>query len=165
MPRRAVGSFDQVTIGVCGSHANISILEKHPAIFTFDAFGRTFSYSMAFEIQIVRHFSAAHQLRLYNGSLEPLHGHNWVVRVTVARAELDRIGVVMDFHKLERIVDKIIGPMDNRHLNELPAFDDLNPSAENVALHVARNLALPASVKLLTVQVWETPENSAIYRP
>lgn len=120
---------------------------------------------MAFEIQIVRHFSAAHQLRLYNGSLEPLHGHNWVVRVTVARAELDRIGVVMDFHKLERIVDKIIGPMDNRHLNELPAFDDLNPSAENVALHVARNLALPASVKLLTVQVWETPENSAIYRP
>jgi hypothetical protein len=55
--------------------------------------------------------------------------------------------------------------MHNRHLNELEAFASLNPSAENVALVVARSLpALPAGVRLARVVVWETPENSATYR-
>ena len=120
---------------------------------------------MAFEISTTRHFSAAHQLRLYDGSLEPLHGHNWRVRVTVAAPRLDAIGVVMDFHELERLLDAISVPMDNRHLNELVPFDrELNPSAENVAFHIARSLHLPADVRLERVEVWETDENSAVYR-
>jgi 6-pyruvoyltetrahydropterin/6-carboxytetrahydropterin synthase len=121
---------------------------------------------MPFEITTTRHFSAAHALRLYDGSLEPLHGHNWVVKVTVRGETLDAIGVVMDFHELERQVDAIVGPLHNRHLNEaLPA--GLNSSTENVALHVGRGVAhkLPAGVRLTRVEVWETAENSAVYLP
>src|SRR5215213_6231567 len=103
---------------------------------------------MPFQITTTRHFSAAHQLRLYDGSLEPLHGHNWVARITVSAEKLDAIGVVMDFHELERRLDAIITPMHNTHLNELPAFRSLNPSTENVALHIGRSLSLPAGVKL-----------------
>src|SRR5688572_2195891 len=40
-------------------------------------------HRMTFEITTTRHFSAGHQLVLYDGSLEPLHGHNWVVKVSV----------------------------------------------------------------------------------
>lgn len=120
---------------------------------------------MPFEITTTRYFSAAHQLRLYDGSLEPLHGHNWQLKVTVAAPKLDSIGVVMDFHELERLVDAIVTPLHNRHLNETEAFGKLNPSAENVALHVGRSLKLPASVQLVAVEVWETPENSAVFRP
>jgi 6-pyruvoyltetrahydropterin/6-carboxytetrahydropterin synthase len=119
---------------------------------------------MPFDISTTRHFSAAHQLRLYDNSLEPVHGHNWKVRVTVRANQLDSIGVVMDFHELERRVDAIIGPFHNRHLNELPAFTTLNPSAENVALYVAQTLRLPNHVMLYTVEVWETPENRAVWR-
>jgi 6-pyruvoyltetrahydropterin/6-carboxytetrahydropterin synthase len=118
---------------------------------------------MAFEIRTARTFSAAHQLRLYDGSLEPLHGHNWRVEVTVAAAGLDSIGVVMDFHELERLLDQIIAPMQNKHLNELAAFAEMNPSAENVALHIAQSLHLPAAVRLTRVEVWETQENSAAW--
>ena len=118
---------------------------------------------MHFEICTARTFSAAHQLRLYDGSLEPLHGHNWRVEVTVAAAKLDSIGVVMDFHELECLIDQIIGPMHNTHLNELSAFADMNPSAENVALHIARSLPLPPAVRLTRVEVWETEENSAAW--
>src|SRR5579884_3982693 len=103
---------------------------------------------MPFEITTTRSFSAAHQLVLYDGSLEPLHGHNWRVKVTVAALDLDAIGVVMDFHELERAVDAIVGPMHNRHLNELPAFSSRNPSAENVAWHIAQSLRLTESVSL-----------------
>ena len=116
---------------------------------------------MRYEIRTNRRFSASHQLRLYDGSLEGLHGHNWRVEVTVSAPRLDAIGVVMDFHELERRIDAIIGPMHNRHLNDLPAFATANPSAENVAGHIAMALALPDGVKLRSVQVWETEENSA----
>jgi 6-pyruvoyltetrahydropterin/6-carboxytetrahydropterin synthase len=119
---------------------------------------------MPFQITTTRHFSAAHQLRLYDGSLEPVHGHNWAVKVTVQADRLDAIGVVMDFHELERLVDLLITPMHNRHLNELSIFAELNPSAENVALTIGESLSLPSGVKLVCVEVWETLENSAIYR-
>src|SRR5687768_16689846 len=120
---------------------------------------------MGFEIATTRHFAAAHQLRLYDGSLEPLHGHNWRVKVTVSAPHLDAIGVVMDFHELERLVDEVVTPMHNRHLNDLPPFRSANPSAENVAVHVARSLRLPDVVGLVSVEVWETEENSAVFRP
>jgi len=121
---------------------------------------------MPFEITTTRHFSAAHQLRLYDGTLEEVHGHNWTVKVTVMAEKLDAIGVVMDFHALERLVDEIMAPLHNRHLNEAALLSGLNPSAENVALAIGKSLKLPAnaSARLKEVEVWETPENSALYR-
>ena len=122
---------------------------------------------MPFEITTTRTFAAAHQLRLPGGSIEPLHGHNWRVKVTVSSDRLDVLGTVMDFHELEHLADVIIRPMHNQHLNALEPFvAELNPSAENVAYHVARSLtpSLPAGVRLARVEVWETDENSAVYR-
>src|SRR5688572_23196713 len=115
---------------------------------------------MPFDITATREFAAAHQLKLYDGSLEPLHGHNWKVRVTVGAAKLDSIGVVMDFHELERLLDVIIQPLHNAHLNDASAMRGMNPTTENVALHIAQSLKLPASVKLISVEVWETSQNS-----
>ena len=123
---------------------------------------------MSFEIATTREFAAAHALRLYDGSLEPVHGHNWRVRVAVASPRLDSIGVVMDFHELERLLDVVIRPLHNRHLNDVPPFaDELNPSAENVAYHIGRTLepTLPTGVKLTRVEVWETSANRATYIP
>ena len=120
---------------------------------------------MPFEISTTRSFSAAHQLKMYDGSLEPLHGHNWQIRVTVGRGELDNIGVVMDFHELQRRVNAIVDPMHNVNLNDLVAFRSINPSAENVALVVGRALRVDAPAMLLSVEVWETPDCKALYRP
>ncbi len=117
-----------------------------------------------FEIRITRTFPADHQLRLYDGSLEPLHRHDWKVQLTVSAEQLDSIGVVMDFHELERLADEVIQPMRNRRLNDLPVFAVVNPSAENVALYIARSLRLPKGIQLVQVEVWETCENSAAFR-
>jgi 6-pyruvoyltetrahydropterin/6-carboxytetrahydropterin synthase len=118
---------------------------------------------MPYLIRSTRGFCAAHTLKLYDGSMEPVHGHNWRVQVTVSAEKLDAIGVVMDFHELERLIDAIVVPWHNRHLNEMPAFANLNPSAENVAGFVAEQLKLPGGITLKTVEVWETNENSAIW--
>jgi len=120
---------------------------------------------MRFQIVTRRTFSAAHALKLYDGSMEPTHGHNWRVHVTVSAPQLDAMGVVMDFHELERLLDGIIGPLHNRHLNETEAFAARNPSAENVAAYIGERLKLPVGVSLISVEVFETDENSAVYRP
>jgi 6-pyruvoyltetrahydropterin/6-carboxytetrahydropterin synthase len=120
---------------------------------------------MDFEITATRRFTASHQLRLYDGSLEERHSHDWRVKVTVASAKLDSIGVVMDFHELDRLIAVTSEKMQNRHLNELAEFASVNPSAENVSRWIGKSLSLPAGVRLVSVEVWEMPEFSAIYRP
>ena len=121
-----------------------------------------------FEVTLSAWFSAAHQLRLEDGALEPLHGHNWRVRLVVAREDggLDAIGTVHDFHDLQRRLDAVLKGFHNTHLNELPAFGGgkLNPTTENVAFHIATSLRLPAGLEVTTVEVWETPDCSATWR-
>src|SRR5213079_2467226 len=99
---------------------------------------------MTVEISTTREFSASHQLRLYDGTLEPLHGHNWRARVTVSAPSLDNIGVVMDFHELERLLNRILDPLHNAHLNDHAELNRMNPSSESVALYIAQQLKLPA---------------------
>ena len=124
---------------------------------------------MPFEITVSRDFSASHRLRLPGGALEPLHGHNWHVEVTAESDGLDEVGCVMDFHDLLRSLESAVGPMRTAHLNDLPAFGEggLNPSAENVALHLYRALSegLPRGVRLASASAWETPDCRATYRP
>lgn len=108
-------------------------------------------------------FSAAHALRLPDGSLEPVHGHDWTVRVTVSGQRLDGADCVMDFHVLMDRLRAVVGPWSNRCLNEVPPFADasgglvVNVSAERVAERVGLAVmeGLPEGVKLEEVSVSE----------
>lgn len=119
-------------------------------------------------------FSAAHALRLPDGKLEPLHGHDWSVHLTVASERLDDMDTVMDFHKLEELAKAVVGPWRNGNLNTLPPFSpdggvtlEVNTSAERVAEQIAWAVSggLPESVWLHDVAVGEAPGCVARYRP
>ena len=71
-----------------------------------------------FEVSVSMNFSAAHNLRGYQGKCEALHGHNWKVEVVLRAARLDKIGMVEDFTfiKGKRILQ---GKLDDR----IPGFD------------------------------------------
>ncbi len=86
-----------------------------------------------YEVTVKTGFSAAHQLRLYDGKYENLHGHNWSAQVMVEADELDAMGVGIDFVKLKQFVEEILSELDYQNINEIPPFDELNPSAENIA--------------------------------
>ncbi len=124
-----------------------------------------------YEISVSRVFSASHAIRLYDGSLEPLHGHNWSVEVAVAATQLDSIDVVMDFHLLETLVDRLLAMVNNRHLNEVQPFSPtpggINPTAERVAWWIGTEVAkgLPTGAKLVSAKVGEAPGCVATYRP
>ena len=56
-----------------------------------------------YEVIIKTGFSAAHQLRYYDGKYENLHGHNWTVIVTVETKDLDEIGLGIDFIDISKL--------------------------------------------------------------
>jgi 6-pyruvoyltetrahydropterin/6-carboxytetrahydropterin synthase len=119
------------------------------------------------EIQHETVFGAAHQLRLAPGEGERLHGHNWRVRAFVRARELDGRGFVMDFADLGRVLREIVEPYEHVFLNEIPPWDDVNPTAENIARHVAeelqRRIGGDARLRVHRVQVYETDECCATY--
>jgi 6-pyruvoyltetrahydropterin/6-carboxytetrahydropterin synthase len=111
-------------------------------------------------------FAASHQLRLPDGALEPMHGHNWTIEVEVRSQNLDTMDCVIDFHELQRQIARIIGPWSSRHLNDVEPFrSGINPSAERVAEVIAGGLSLPVGVMLAWVRVGEAPGCAATYRP
>ena len=119
-----------------------------------------------YEISIESHFSAAHHLNNYCGSCENLHGHNWLVRVTVACETLDAAGLGIDFRVLKAATKEIVEELDHRDLNTV--FDPLklNPSSENIAKWIYDSLKkrLPGpDVRVSSVTVWESDSASATY--
>ncbi|MFO0669429.1 MAG: 6-carboxytetrahydropterin synthase [Polyangiaceae bacterium] len=109
---------------------------------------------------------AAHQLRLTPGEGERLHGHNWRIKATVRATRLDEHGFVLDFAELGRVLRELVEPYEHVFLNEVPPFDDVNPTAENIARVVADNLAARVDddrVRVARVDVWENDVCRATY--
>jgi 6-pyruvoyltetrahydropterin/6-carboxytetrahydropterin synthase len=122
-----------------------------------------------FEVTIEETFAAGHALRNYRGKCENVHGHNYRCQVTLEGAELDHIGLLVDFVELKRVVHGVLDRMDHQWLNEFPPFDVLNPSAENMARYifeqVSEGLKTREGVRVGLVRLWETDTANATYRP
>jgi len=120
-----------------------------------------------YELFIEAWFSAAHRLDGYPGDCANLHGHNWKVAVHVACRELDALGMGIDFRDLKIIVAAVVDELDHGILNDHPAFKTQNPTAENIARHIYREVAARrpgARVALTAVAVTESPGVGVIYR-
>jgi 6-pyruvoyltetrahydropterin/6-carboxytetrahydropterin synthase len=113
-------------------------------------------------------FAAAHAIRGHTGGCENLHGHNYRVRVHAAAAELDRLGMVVDFADLKAAVAETLGRFDHRVINELPPFDVRNTTAELLAEYAYAELARrldDGRVRVTRVEVWENETSCAVYEP
>ena len=119
-----------------------------------------------YEVTVRTGFSAAHQLRYYDGKYENLHGHNWTATVTVETKELNEIGVGVDFVSLKKNVDETLSCLDYKNINEVPPFDSKNPSAENIARWLFDELTAQINndnVRLKRVEVKEFDDCGATY--
>ena len=65
-----------------------------------------------YEVIVKTGFSAAHQLRYYDGKYENLHGHNWTVSCLISGTP-DRHGMVIDFIFLRDTLTEIISKLDH----------------------------------------------------
>ncbi|KUJ72213.1 6-pyruvoyl tetrahydropterin synthase [Thiomicrospira sp. WB1] len=111
-------------------------------------------------------FASAHRLHGYPGDCANLHGHNWKVEVTVKGHQLDDVGMVMDFKAIKREAKTIIDELDHTYLNDHPAFQSDNPTAENIARFIYQTLAKRINseqVQMHRLTLWENDRNSVTY--
>ncbi len=119
-----------------------------------------------YELTVKGHFDAAHALRGYPGECSALHGHTWDVEVTVAGETLDEIGIVYDFKRLKEDLGAVLSDYDHVCLNDVPPFDSLNATAENLARIVFERMSetVGDTVTVTEVAVWESPIARLVYR-
>ena len=122
-----------------------------------------------YELKVVTHFAAAHQLKMVADKCENLHGHNWKVEVFVKGRDLNRAGVLMDFGEIKQHLKEIISRLDHKFLNEQPHFADrFPPSSENIARFIGTELQATMTdpdIKVSRVSAWESDNSCATYIP
>jgi 6-pyruvoyltetrahydropterin/6-carboxytetrahydropterin synthase len=119
-----------------------------------------------YEIKVITHFAAAHQLRNFKGKCEQLHGHNWKVEVMLRGEALTDEGLLIDFQGVRDATNNILEELDHSFLNELPAFKDQNPSSENIAAYIFKELSKRLNdnkVRVSSVTAWESDTACASY--
>ena len=119
-----------------------------------------------FEIEIDRSFSAAHQLKGYDGDCRNLHGHNYEVTVTVQADTLNEVGIALDFKKLKAALDEVIAPYDHHNLSELPDFQEINPTSEVMAMKIYRRLSEiinDGDIKVRSIRIEESASSGCTY--
>ncbi|MFL2565804.1 MAG: 6-pyruvoyl trahydropterin synthase family protein [Schleiferiaceae bacterium] len=120
------------------------------------------------------HFNAAHRLHIRDWSDKKnqeffglcnnnnFHGHNYELIVSI-KGEIDPItGYVYDMKELSNIIKtKVEKRLDHKNLNlDVPAFKNLNPSAENIAMVIYNWLKPHFSSGIdLKIRLYETPRN------
>jgi len=121
-----------------------------------------------YQISVEQHFDAAHFLRGYQGKCEALHGHRFRVVVKITASEVDEVGLTYDFTVLKQQLGDILSRFDHICLNDVPPFDKINPSSENIAATIYNDLQpklAGAPVSLSCVEVWESPQSGVAYSP
>jgi len=91
------------------------------------------------------------------------HGHNFVLEVTLEGEPDPVTGMVVDLKEVKAILEQeVIEPMDHRHLNEeVPPFDRIVPTTENLAVEIWRRLEprfRGGPVKMRAVRLYETED-------
>ena len=113
----------------------------------------------SYNLKIVTDFASAHTLRDYPGACSRMHGHNWKVEVEVVATELDNVGMGIDFKAIKKATKQVTTELDHRYLNEIKPFDEINPTAENLAAYIYRGVSELINnqrVQVSAVTLWET---------
>jgi 6-pyruvoyltetrahydropterin/6-carboxytetrahydropterin synthase len=119
-----------------------------------------------YEVAIKKTFSAAHRIREIGGKCEALHGHNFLVEVSVASESLNAEGLLIDFRILKRWTEEVLDQLDHKFLNELDYFKTTNPSSEQIARYLYDRIderARQEKLHLARVTVWESENSCATY--
>ena len=122
-----------------------------------------------YEISAFGHFDAAHFLRGYPGKCANIHGHRWKAEITLQGEKLSQMGILIDFMDVKSMLKEVLEIFDHKMINDVPPFDDLNPTAENITRFIFEQMAdklgdqTGSGVRITKVTVWESDTASATY--
>lgn len=112
-----------------------------------------------YTLKVVSDFASAHTLRDYPGACSRMHGHNWKVEAEVEASKLNDVGMAIDFKAIRQQVKVLTDILDHRYLNEIEPFDQINPTAENIAEYIFSRLSKALNnehIRVKALTLWET---------
>lgn len=120
-------------------------------------------------------FEASHILPKHPGKCSRLHGHSWVLKVSVEGVINPETGFVMDYADLKKVVQPVIDKIDHTHLGvilegeleglwTIQELVDIYPSSENLIFWIADQLDALDGYMLYNAGVWR-PRNIDELRP
>ena len=125
-----------------------------------------------FLVRIEGSFESSHYLYAYmpDGSDEPVHGHSWLVQVSLAHksGSAQKNGISFDFLAVRQRLDILLERIGHLCINDLEEFQGINPTAENIARWFYQGLKKTVQEeegKILELRVYEGPGNLAIFSP
>jgi len=105
-------------------------------------------------------------LKESGGTCEKLHGHNFIVEVSICSSALTEAGILIDFRILKQWADEILTEFDHKYLNDISYFKDTSPSSENVARFIYDRIAekvKKSNLDVSRVTVWESEDARVSY--
>ena len=131
---------------------------------------------MSQKISVFRkeHFNAAHRLHNPDWSAEKnkeifglcnnanYHGHNYELIIQITGTINPQTGYVIDVKDLSVLAqEEVVKKFDHKNLNlDVPEFENLNPSAENIAVVIYHKLRVKIAAELdLKIRLYETERN------
>jgi len=109
---------------------------------------------------------SCHEPRGYGRACSKLRGRTWFLEVWVRgnNSQLNKDGILYDFGNVKEFKDRY----DHRFLNDIPPFDKINPTAENISMQLfkelkARDSDLEFKVRLYELLLYETRAGKETY--
>ncbi len=123
---------------------------------------RSMATGMAYELAMDSFFGASHAIRP-NGER---HTHSFRIQATFVTDSVDDNGMICGFREVSDILDTEARRYVNQFINEIKPFDVVQPTGENLATVIYRNLVsalangMPGGPRLVSVTLWENPTSS-----
>lgn len=103
-------------------------------------------------------FDSAHKLINYKGKCRFLHGHTYLLNVTLKGNVDQKTGMVFDFSTIKMIVEKkVLSVLDHSYINDIIK----QPTAENMAVWIWKHLE--KDLPIYKIELWETPDSYVTY--
>ena len=119
---------------------------------------------------VIRSLTARHSLRGDFGPESTPHSHPYRIEWIAETIELDKNGFSTDIAVMESTLEVSLGAIDDVYLNDLPFFESMQPSLENLARFIAEDIArrvepTGATAPVSEIVIWESDTAWASYRP
>jgi len=121
-----------------------------------------------YTVSVKRHFTAYHYL--VGGDWGPeneRHAHHYDVELELWGKELDHHGYLVDIVDIDQAFDALVKAYEEKTLNSLDEFKEMNPSIENFSRIICQRFAsdLDASnITAIKVKIWENEIACASFR-
>jgi 6-pyruvoyltetrahydropterin/6-carboxytetrahydropterin synthase len=121
-----------------------------------------------YSVAVKRDFIAQHYLIGGDwGAENEKHSHHYQLELQLSGRELDQHGYMVDIVEIESHLDALVDFYHDQTLNDLPGFENLNPSIERFSQLLCRELAnkiAAANVLSIRVKLWENDIAWAAYQ-